>query len=480
LDFCAFDEGDFGCFLIRQLPDDNGHLVELRPLRRAKKPLAMTARARRILQTAYLIALALLAGLWLAGAAAGPPVIAAALAVLVAAQGAPWLLLAGDWLLEPLERAVKARYRREAEARLSRLDPYVIAITGSYGKTTTKHILAHILSSAAPTLATPGSVNTEMGITRTIREELAPRHRYFIVEMGAYGPRSIARLCRLAPPRLGIITAVGWAHYERFKSVEAVFDAKFELAEAAAASGGRTIVHADAVPTDRLEARLAEARETLTLVGNHPGAAFRLRRVRQTAEGLALEIDEADGPDMALTVPRFGVHQAANILAAVAAARSLGMPMETIKAALAGCPQVRHRLEVYRSGRLTVIDDAYNANPTGFASALEVLAVLKGAEGGRAILITPGMVELGARHDEEHARLGELAARSADIALVVTPERVESFVTAFETAAGASAELHRFARQAEAEAWLEANAAPGDVVLFENNLPDLYEERPGF
>jgi len=441
----------------------------------------MTQRARRILALYLLLAGALAAAFWIGAAIAGPAAGGAVLAVLGLAQGAPYLLAAADWLLGPMERRVKAGYRREAEAKLARLQPYIIAITGSYGKTSAKHILGHILSSAAPTLATPGSVNTEMGIARVVREELEPRHRYFLVEMGAYGPGSIARLCALAPPRLGLILAVGWAHYERFKSLDTVFDAKFELADAVAANGGTSIVNADAVPAERLDERLAgENGQTLTLIGKHEKATFRLHALRQTAEGLQLTINEREGGRSTLTVPLFGAHQGANILAAVAAARSLGMPMDAIKAALANCPQVRHRLEVYRSGGIVVIDDAYNSNPVGFASALEVLDELKRKEGGRAIVITPGMVELGAQHEAEHARLGEAAAGVADIALVVTPERIESFVEAFEQAKAADAALHRFAAQADAEAWLKANTRPGDVVLFENNLPDLYEARPRF
>jgi len=451
-----------------------------RPLRQAKKPLAMTTRARRLHRAAFGLGTLLALGVWVAGEEAGRSELALALAALVAAQAAPYLLIAADWLLAPFEQRVKRRFRQEAEEKLSRLAPYVIGITGSNGKTTTKHILAHILSSAAPTLATPGSVNTEMGITRVIRESLEPHHRYFIAEMGAYGPGSIDRLCRFASPKLGIITAVGWAHYERFKTVDAVFDAKFEMADSVRENGGRTIVNADGVPRERFEARLGVDAQSLVPVGRHAEAAFHLRSVRQTADGIALEICERESPAVSLTVPLHGAHQAANILAAVAAARELGMPMEQIKAALATCPQIRHRLEVYPSGELTIVDDAYNANPTGFESALEVMGVLKASKGGRAILITPGMVELGTRHEEEHARLGRLAAESVDIALVVTPERIDSFVSAFEQTAGANALLHRFDRQDAAEAWLKANARPGDVVLFENNLPDLYESRPAF
>src|SRR5206468_12245453 len=134
-----------------------------------------------------------------------------------------------------------------AHSKLQRLNPVVIGVTGSYGKTSVKHILGHVLETAGPTLITPGSVNTAMGIARVIRERLQPHHRYLVVEMGAYGIGSIRRLCALTPPRLGIISAIGKAHYERFKSLDAVAQAKFELAEAAAGNGGSVVAAADVV-----------------------------------------------------------------------------------------------------------------------------------------------------------------------------------------------------------------------------------------
>ena len=197
--------------------------LERDPRKDAKKKLAMTARAKRI----YLIALALLAVV----AAIVVLTIDSVLGWLIPVQAVPFALVAANLLLAPAETRVQRRYWQEAHDKLLRLNPVVIGVTGSYGKTSVKHILGHILESAAPTLITPGSVNTAMGIARIVRERLGSHHR-FVVEMGAYGIGSIRRLCELAPPQLGIVTAIGKAHYERFKTLEAVASAKFELAEA--------------------------------------------------------------------------------------------------------------------------------------------------------------------------------------------------------------------------------------------------------
>lgn len=467
--------------------------IQSRALRAgSKKPLVMTARAKRILMVYQLMmagllvlvaALALLApqGTQVAVDFSQVDVamlgydwraVVAAFLLLAAAQGAPFVLVFANKSLEPAEERVKAKFRQEAIRKFEELKPKVIAITGSFGKTSTKHILHHILANAAPTLATPGSVNTDMGITRVIREQLTQDHQFFIVEMGAYGPGSIARLCRLTPPDVSLVTAVGAAHYERFKTLETVAKAKFEIAEAAFARGGRAVVNKDGVPPHLLAERMAAVSGDYSIVGE--GGDIDFKGYDLTPDGLVIRLEEA-GEEQTLRLPLYGRHQAGNAALAAATARALGLPWAAIKGALASMPQIRHRLEVTRTaGQPTIINDAYNSNPIGFAAALDVLDVLR-EEGGRRILITPGMVELGSMHEEEHARLGELTAHHTDIVAIVTPDRIPSFVRALEDANDGSVTVMTFATQETAEAWVKKNWRAGDAVLFENNLPDLYE-----
>lgn len=437
------------------------------PRKTAKKRLAMTARAKRI----YGIALALLAILAVAAAFATD----AALAWLVPVQAVPLALVAANLLLMPLEARVQRRYWAEAHAKLGKLNPIVIGVTGSYGKTSVKHILGHILDSAGPTLITPGSVNTAMGIARIVRERLGPHHRYFVVEMGAYGIGSIRRLCELAPPQFGIITAIGKAHYERFKTLEGVATAKFELAEAAQANGGTAIAAADVLDF-AAPRHFAEAHpEALITVGEGEAAQVRITGLRQETDGIVLSV-HWQGAEYALRAPLFGLHQGGNVALAFVAACELGMNPADVVASLRGVPQIAHRLEVKRQGGGAVlIDDAYNSNPVGFASALGLLDVLR-RPGGRRILVTPGMVELGAEHEPEHARIGRLAADHVDVLLAVAPHRVASLSNAFRQAAP-ERELIPCGSFAEAQAWLDRHLAPGDAVLIENDLPDLYERK---
>ncbi|HEV2185935.1 MAG TPA: UDP-N-acetylmuramoyl-tripeptide--D-alanyl-D-alanine ligase [Stellaceae bacterium] len=441
--------------------------LERDPRKTAKKKLAMTARANRI----YVIALVLIA-------------IVAALAAIVSRQTLIWLipvqlvplaLVAANLLLAPFEARTQRRYWDEAQARLRQINPMVIAVTGSYGKTSVKHILGHILEIAAPTLITPGSVNTAMGIARVIRERLQPHHRYLVVEMGAYGPGSIRRLCDLTPPKMGIVTAIGLAHYERFKSLETVAEAKLELAEAVAEQGGTVIAAADTLAF-AASRRFAEAHPDMMItVGGEPGATMPMIDLRQDSAGIAVTV-KWRGISYQLHAPLYGLHQGRNIGLAFAAACTLGVAPEDAVASLKTTPQIAHRLEVKRQGSGAVlIDDAYNSNPVGFASALELLDVLR-RPGGRRILVTPGMVELGAAHDEEHRRIGGLAATHVDVLVAVVPHRVAPLAEAF-AAAAPEAEIVSCPGFAEAQDWMARNLGADDVVLLENDLPDLLEQK---
>jgi UDP-N-acetylmuramoyl-tripeptide--D-alanyl-D-alanine ligase len=444
--------------------------LERDPRKTAKKVLVMTARARRI----YAAALVLTGGLGVAAALASGLV----LAWIVAVQLVPVALVGANLLLLPAEACVQRRYWREARAKLRQIDPIVVGITGSYGKTSVKHILGHVLETAGPTLITPGSVNTAMGIARVIRERLRPHHRYFVVEMGAYGIGSIRRLCALTPPHLGIITAVGKAHYERFKSLDAVARAKFELAEAARDNGGNIVVAADVLAFAPAREFVARHRDIVVAVGGEdraaPGAALAIRTLRQDADGVAATV-VWQGRQYELHAPLFGLHQGRNIALAFAAACGLGLAPEDVVAGLQSTPQIAHRLEVKRQGGGTiVIDDAYNSNPVGFASALGLLDTLR-RPGGRRILVTPGMAELGSEHEAEHARIGRLAAAHVDVLVAVAPHRVAPLAAAFSQAAPGR-DIVSCASFAEARDWLDRNLAAPDVVLIENDLPDLLEQ----
>jgi UDP-N-acetylmuramoyl-tripeptide--D-alanyl-D-alanine ligase len=427
----------------------------------------MTARAKRIYWTAMCILIVIAVVCTLLRA---PLIIWVLLVQLI-----PFGLVAGTALTAPYEKKTQQRFWNEAHAKLGSLKPTVVGITGSYGKTSTKHLLGHILELQAPTLITPGSVNTPMGIARIVRERLASHHRFFVCEMGAYGPGSIARLCRLAPPDIGLITAIGMAHYERFKTLDAVAQTKFELAEAVATRGGSVIIAEQVLEFAAARAFLDRHRRTTIVVGTGADCHLRIISSAQTVSGIQAEVIW-HGAAFTLKAPLYGEHHISNMAISFAGASCLGVAPEDAILALASVPQISHRLEVKQSpSGARLIDDAYNSNPVGFASGLRLLAQLQNDD-GRRILVTPGMVELGPAHDEEHRKIGELAAQYVDVLLPVLPQRIAALTEAY-AAANPKGIIIPCVNFEAARTWMNQNAGPADVILLENDLPDLYEKK---
>lgn len=441
--------------------------IEKDPRFASKKKLVMTGRAKRIYFSAF--AILIIGALWVAWAAL--PL----LAWVIPVQLIPVALVAGNLLTRPYENTIQKRFWSEANVKLQSLKPTIVGITGSYGKTSTKQLLGHILEMQAPTLITPGSVNTPMGIARVVREQLGSHHRFFVCEMGAYGPGSIARLCRLAPPDLGIITAIGMAHYERFKTLDTVARTKFELAEAVRAKGGTVVMAEQVLDLDAARTFRDLYTQNLIVVGKGDDCALRLASSAQTEAGIQAHVIW-NGSVYVLKAPIYGQHHITNMAVAFAAACTLGVSPEDAILALASVPQISHRLELKSGpGGARIIDDAYNSNPAGFAAALELLNNLR-RNGGRRILVTPGMVELGKAHAEEHRKIGELAADQVDVLLAVVPERIKTLTAAYSSA-NPNGTILPCSNFKAAQNWLNANLQPNDVVLLENDLPDVYEKK---
>jgi UDP-N-acetylmuramoyl-tripeptide--D-alanyl-D-alanine ligase len=348
----------------------------------------------------------------------------------------------------------------------------VVAVAGSYGKTSTKEFIATILSAQFEVLRPPGSHNTPMGLCRVIREQLGPRHEVFVAELGDWVPGDIEALCRLLRPRIGVLTTIGPEHLERFKSMARVEASKFELL-AALPSDGTAIVNHDDEAIRRLAGQVPRA--TVYRYGlAAPGAQVRARGVRTTRGGLEFMV-EADGHGQAsFKVGLLGRHNVANVLAAVAVGLTLGMSLEQIARAAARISPVEHRLQpIQGAGGVLVVDDAFNSNPRGAAAALEVLAEL---EGGRRILVTPGMVELAEREFEENRAFARRAASVCDEVVLVGHSRAAPLLAGLRDAAFPSGRVHVVGDLQAATERLATLVRAGDIVLFENDLPDTYAE----
>ena len=341
----------------------------------------------------------------------------------------------------------------------------VVGITGSSGKTSTKDLLAALLETLGPTVAPRNSHNNEisMPLTALTADEST---RYLVLEMGARGVGHIDYLCETAPPRLGVVLNVGAAHAGEFGSKEATARAKSELVAAlpAATAGGVAILNAD---DPLVDAMAAVTRARVVRVGLGRDADVRAEEVTLDDLGRPTFVLRAPGRDpVEVGLPLHGAHHVANALAAAAVALELGATPDGVAEALAlATPRSRWRMEVVeRPDGVTVVNDAYNANPDSTAAALAALAAM--ANGRRTWAVLGEMLELGAASDEEHELVGRLARRTG-VQRVVAVGDGARLVHAGALAEGA-ADGEGSALVADvpaALALLRAEMRPGDVVL---------------
>lgn len=444
--------------------------------RKFKKPLVFTKRVWRIYGlTAFLSAGAVVA-VALCTAGKTYAVIYSGfqitLLVILGISGLSWMVVfVALYMLMPVEAMINGRYRKEAVGILrSKPDLKVIGITGSYGKTSTKHYLHSILSEQYETLMTPGSYNTPMGVIRTVRESMKPYTEVFICEMGAKQQGDIKEICDMVKPSMGIITAVGPMHLETFKTIENVQATKFELADALPADG-LAVVNND---FEYCANRPVENTGCIRYGSSNPeGADYVATDIHYGAGGTDFTVKGPDGLEMKLHTPLLGECNVSNLLAAIIVALKLKVPEEKIRHAVGHIGQVEHRLSVNRTASgITVIDDAFNSNPSGAKMALDVLAQF---EGGRKIVVTPGMVELGEAEFDLNKALGRYIGEKADMAVIVGEYNRNALLDGLRESSMAKANIYLADDFADAQRILGSIISKGDVILYENDLPDSFK-----
>ena len=450
---------------------------------RAKKPLVLTARAKRLLAAEAGVGLVCAVGpaafAWRGGRSdrAIPSLYIGASA---ASLMAPLVAATANLLLWPVEEGFRRYYLRDARRRLREYNPTVIGVAGSYGKTSTKEFLTTILSARWSVLKPPGSYNTPMGLSRVIREQLEPRHDLFVAELGDWVPGDIRLLCDLIHPRIGVLTTIGPEHLERFKTIERVARTKEELLDALPPDGVAVVNQDDPLVRglgDRAEGRglrvLRYGRVPTSSSQPPSPMTVRARDVRTTREGLTFTVVAEGRGEAAFEIGVLGRHNVANVLAATTVALELGMSLPEIAQAARRIAPVEHRLQpIQGDSGVLVIDDAFNSNPRGASEALDVLAEL---DARRRVLVTPGMVELAEREFDENRILGRKAAGVCDEVILVGRDRARPILAGLRDAGYPESRTHVVGNLAEATAHLPGLIGPGDVVLFENDLPDTYE-----
>lgn len=433
-----------------------------------KLRLIMTERAKRLYRTALALSLfSFLSLLFLAATLAQ-----LCLYSIIALQAAPFYLMISALLLMPGENRRQRKFLQEAQQILKKVNPYVIGITGSYGKTSTKHLLSHILQvTRGPTFWPAKGINTPMGITREIRTALKPGTQFAVIEMGAYGIGSIQSLCNLTPPHAAIITHIGTAHLERFKSREAIYQAKSELARSIPLDG---ILVCNGDNPGARQIAIDFRKKTTLLYGfdnSNKDLDCWISLFETTPKGTAFTLEWKGQFYHGLT-PQFGKPALLNVAGSFAMACTLGSHPEYVLAAIRNIEAVDNRLQVKNEGNVTYLHDAYNSNPTGFDAALQVLASLKAK---RRILMTPGMIELGVQQREENQKIGLKASQICDWALIVGDTNKMPLLHGLES--GIMKKEHILFCETRNEAFekLKTLVEEGDAVLIENDLVDLYE-----
>ncbi|MCH5226837.1 MAG: UDP-N-acetylmuramoyl-tripeptide--D-alanyl-D-alanine ligase [Muribaculaceae bacterium] len=443
-----------------------------------KKPLVFTKRVWRIYSVSFCIGVGLF--LWAIfklgfqpdawGYYTGPTLTVSILLLMTIFSW--FIVILAVIILMPVEKFINRKYWNDA-SRILRGMPNlkIIGITGSYGKTSTKHFLERILSEKYDVVITPGSFNTTMGVIRTVREILKPYNNIFICEMGAKQRGDIKEICDLVHPQIGIVTAVGPMHLETFKSIENVQSTKFELIDSLP-SDGLAVVNDDFEYCRNREVKNVKCERYTTeksLIGKDN---YWAEEISYSSQGTNFTIKCLDGYELKLTTRLLGEFNISNIMAGVIVARNLGLNPEEIKRGVMAIEPVEHRLSMkHTPGGVTILDDAFNSNPVGSRMALEVLKEFKG---GKRIVVTPGMVELGAKQYELNEKFGEYIASSCDIAIIVGHHNREAITKGIEKGKfpGKLYEVDSFN---EAQKLVTPMLQSGDTILYENDLPDSFK-----
>lgn len=380
----------------------------------------------------------------------------------------PWVLLCFTaQLCEPLEQWIKDSYVQDAKKILAKRDDLIkIGITGSYGKTSVKHILHTVLSEEYYAYMTPHSYNNLMGLTISIRTQLNALHQVLIAEMGADHVGEIDELACFIQPSVAVVTAVGPQHLSTFHTQENILNEKMRLVE-------RLPFHGTAVLNYDNELirsyPLSHFVNRITYGIHYEDADVRATQIHYSVKGTSFTILYPGGAFAVETV-LLGEHNVLNILAAAASALSMKIAPEQISTAVKRLRYVEHRLEVRKMGNYTLLDDAYNSNPQGAGYALDVLAAMP----NKRFLLTPGFLDLGEQTKEAHIAYAQKMSRCADEILLIGKKQTHDIYDTLIEQAYPSEQIHVCDSTKEAFALLQRLAVQGDCALIENDLPDAF------
>ena len=436
--------------------------------KKAKKPLVYTPRVKRMFFTELLFT-ALVLGLVSIPAFKGvkPHETYFLMALALIYAFAPALCLVANLINKPVELSVNQYYTNDAKKILKKCpDLKIIGITGSYGKTSVKYYLTTLLKSKYNVLMTPESFNTPMGVVKTIRGSLKATDEIFVCEMGAKWVGDIKELCDIVHPHHGVITSIGPQHLESFKTLDAVKGTKFELADSLP-EGGMLFLNGD--DENIRDHGCNRPYISYSIEGDADYVAFDLH---VSERGTSFKVKTRTGEEEEFSTRLIGRHNVLNIVGAIAISHKMGISLKELRPAVRRLEGVPHRLQLSDKGGVTIIDDAYNSNPSGTKAALEALSLFDGYK----ILVTPGMVELGEKQDELNREFGRNSAAVCDYVVLVGRKQAIPIKAGLLDKKYDEDKIFVADTINEALAHVYALNAPGrkKIILLENDLPDNY------
>ncbi len=369
----------------------------------------------------------------------------------------------------PGEELNKLRHIKIAKRKLKKY-PYLIriGITGSYGKTSTKYILNSILSSKYNVCMTPHSFNTAMGLCQVVDKYLEPYHEVLIAEMGANTCGDIAFLCNIIEPQMGIITGVGNQHLRTFYTRNNIKNTKYELVKHIEnKENGYMVFNADNEIAKEFYDN-CKCDKTIVSIQSQDVPIYASDITLSTSgTQFNLVINNQKYP---CSTQLIGAHNIQNILMATAIAVKLEVPIENIVKSISELQPTAHRLEVKQMQDYTILDDSYNCSVEGYKSALSVLKMYK----GKKIIITPGLVELGAEEKEANINFGKAIAEICDICVVVNEANSKEIIEGIRSQENSKTQIIQALNLDDAKIKINEFIEKGCCILFENDLPDNY------
>ncbi len=376
----------------------------------------------------------------------------------------PVLLMLAHIIILPIELLIKQTYIKRAKSKLKKKNPKIIGITGSFGKTSTKNILASILEKSFKVCKTPLNYNTEMGLTKTILEKLDDED-FLIAEMGARHKGDIKKLCEIACPDYVIITSVGEQHLETFGSLQTIEETKSEIITFSQ-KNAPIFINCDTLSSNRIYEKCKKNKFATCRFQTYAYATD----INYNSEGSAFTLN-IEGHKVKCKTLLLGRCNIDNIVTASALAYYLGVSLEDIVSAIKKLEPTAHRLELIQNNTVCVLDDAYNSNLVGAKEALNVLSTFK----GRKIVVTPGFVEMGKEESTTNFKLGTMIADVADYVIVMNELNKNYILSGLISHNFDNEKIFFATTREEQKELLTKLTCENAVILFENDLPDNYK-----